>query len=82
MTPLGNIGVMVMNRRPEARDVQNCNYYSNFSHANETSKPGYYSVYLETSNAQAELSATHHVGAHRYTFLPPQQQAFVLFDVR
>jgi len=76
----GNIGVMVMNRRPDVLDVQNCNYYSQFSHDNETAEPGFYSVYLQTPNAQAELTATHLVGAHRYTFLDSQKEGYVLID--
>ncbi len=39
-----------------------------YSHMNETAAPGYYAVYLQTMNCLAEMTATTHVGVHRYTF--------------
>jgi len=39
-----------------------------FSHKQETATAGYYAVALPGINALAELTATDHVGAHRYTF--------------
>lgn len=41
---------------------------SRFSHENEEASPGYYAVYLEDQEIQAELTATARVGFHRYTF--------------
>src|SRR5690606_22069524 len=38
-----------------------------FSHQNEQASPGYYAVNLD-NGIQAELTATEHVGYHRYTF--------------
>lgn len=43
-------------------------YGSYFSHENEISKPGYYSVLLDKYKIKAELTATERVGFHRYTF--------------
>src|SRR5665647_2855560 len=40
---------------------------SEFSHADESAKPGYYSVLLKTFNIKAELTTTVHCGMHRYT---------------
>ena len=39
-----------------------------FSHANEKATPGFYSVKLDNENILVELTATPHVGVHRYTF--------------
>ena len=39
-----------------------------FSHKQETATAGYYAVALPGISALAELTATDHVGAHRYTF--------------
>ena len=41
---------------------------SRFSHDREEATPGYYSVYLEDQDIQAELTASPRVGFHRYTF--------------
>lgn len=46
----------------------NSQYCSHFSHKDETARPGYYSVKLYKSDILAELTATAHVGCHRYTF--------------
>lgn len=43
-------------------------YGSYFSHENEISKPGYYSVLLDKYKIKAELTATERVGFHKYTF--------------
>lgn len=50
---------------------------SDFNHNNEEAQPGYYRVNLTTYNILAELSATTHVGIHRYTF--PQESTQRLF---
>ncbi|HPO16838.1 MAG TPA: GH92 family glycosyl hydrolase [Candidatus Hydrogenedentes bacterium] len=42
--------------------------YSRFSHRNETAFPGYYAVKLRQDDVLVELTATPHVGMHRYTF--------------
>ncbi|MGW8266997.1 MAG: GH92 family glycosyl hydrolase [Longimicrobiales bacterium] len=41
---------------------------SSFSHDREAASPGYYRVYLEDQDIQAELTASARVGFHRYTF--------------
>jgi len=42
-------------------------YHSGFSHENEFSEPGYYSVQLDKYDIKAELTATERVGFHKYT---------------
>lgn len=43
-------------------------YGSYFSHKNEVSKAGYYSVLLDKYKIKAELTATERVGFHKYSF--------------
>lgn len=55
-------------------------YASVFSHANETATPGYYSVFLDTYQVQAELTSTKRSAIHRYTF-PASKKSGFIFDV-
>jgi predicted alpha-1,2-mannosidase len=43
-------------------------YCSRFSHEREEVRAAYYSVFLETPRAKAELTATTRCGMHRYTY--------------
>ena len=56
-------------------------YRSSFSHAKEHAEPGYYSVFLEDSRVQAELTASERVGVHRYTFAK-ETKRHLLVDLR
>ena len=58
-------------------DDRNPTFGSAFSHDDEVAIPGYYSVYLQDYDIKAELTATHRVGFHRYTF--PQAENTGLF---
>jgi predicted alpha-1,2-mannosidase len=49
-------------------------------HASEQASPGYYAVKLPDLGVLAELTATTHVGGHRYTF-PTGASAYVVVDV-
>ena len=55
-------------------------YASAFSHDHEQAQPGYYQVKLLDSQINAELTASAHVGFHRYTF-PQSEQAHILIDL-
>jgi len=55
-------------------------YFSKFSHKNEKASPGYYSVKLDDSGVQAELTVSNRVGFHKYKF-PNAQERFVLLDI-
>ena len=46
----------------------------------EISVPGYYSIPLERYGITAEMTATSHVGMHRYTF-PASEEAAIVFDL-
>ena len=43
-------------------------YQSRFSHRNEQASPGYYRVYLDRWNVDAELTVGRRSGLHRYTY--------------
>ena len=73
----GNILIM-----PTTGDIKitEGQYKSKFSHDNENASPGYYTVDLERYNIRSELTATNHVGFHKYTF-PFSNNAHILIDV-
>lgn len=51
-----------------------------FNHDKERAFPGYYAVQFPDNDILAELTATTHVGLHRYTF-PEETQPHILIDV-
>lgn len=53
---------------------------ANYSHDHERAFPGYYGVLLPKLGITAELTATTHVGVHRYSF-PEKQSPHVFFNV-
>ncbi len=55
-------------------------FESAFRHETEIARPGYYAVDLDTHGVRAELTSTHRVGFHRYTF-PDQAAAYLLFNI-
>ncbi|MCW2139979.1 putative alpha-1,2-mannosidase [Actinoplanes cyaneus] len=58
-------------------DATDATFASTFAHANESAKPGYYAVKLD-SGAGAELTATPRTGDGRFTF-PADKPASLLF---
>jgi predicted alpha-1,2-mannosidase len=66
---------------PGEADKPGSGYRSRFSHASEVAEPGYYAVTLSDYGVRAELSATTHVGLHRYGF-PADKPAHLLIDLR
>ncbi|HTA31654.1 MAG TPA: hypothetical protein VK731_14265, partial [Candidatus Cybelea sp.] len=56
-------------------------YRARFSHEAETARPGYYQVFLPDYQVKVELTATTHVGFHRYTF-PATDAAHVVVDLQ
>jgi len=66
-------------RKNEAIDTKDV-YGSKFSHDNETSSPGYYSVLLDDYNVKVELTTTKRAGFHKYTF-PESKEANVILDL-
>ena len=56
-------------------------YRARFSHADEISRPGYYSVLLPDYQVKVELTATARAGFHRYTF-PQSDNAHIVLDLQ
>lgn len=54
--------------------------YCEFSHKDEIAFPGYYAVKLPEQGVLAELTASEHVGQHRYTF-SGSETPHILIDV-
>lgn len=55
------------------------NLTSSFSHNQEKSEVGYYKVFLKKPKVLAELTASHSVGFHQYTF-PKSQYSTIVVD--
>ena len=55
---------------PVTGDVSPNDFCSRYSHENESAHPGYYQVFLERYNVNAELTSTLRCAYHKYTFLP------------
>ncbi|GGF68532.1 alpha-1,2-mannosidase, putative [Wenyingzhuangia marina] len=53
-------------------------YKSTYSHNNETSKPGYYQMFLETPKINVELTSSLRTAYHKYTFTKNDEQSVVL----
>lgn len=54
------------------------NYYSPYSHKNESAHPGYYQVYLDRYRINAELTSTLRCAFHRYTFQAGQPKKLIV----
>ena len=65
---------------PGSRSNPDEGYRSRFSHADEISEPGYYSVLLKDPNVRVELTATERTGLHQYTF-PASEDAWLIVDL-
>lgn len=77
---LGDILLRPTTTNPEPDAEGNICHPATFSHRDEEATPGYYSVILKDEKIKAELTATTHVGMHRYTF-PSDKPAFVIIDL-
>ncbi len=55
-------------------------YRSRFSHDDEHSEPGFYSVFLQDPKVHVELTSTERTGLHRYTF-PQSNDAWLIVDL-
>jgi predicted alpha-1,2-mannosidase len=66
---------------PGTRENPDEGYRSRFSHADEITTPGYYSVLLKDYGIRAELTATERTGLHRYTF-PASDSAYIVLDLQ
>lgn len=55
-------------------------YRAHFSHVNETASPGYYKVWLDSTNILVELTTTLRAGMHKYTY-PSSKNQFLILDL-
>ena len=65
---------------PGSLDNPDSGYRSRFNKEEQIATTGYYAVNLKDYNIKAELTATEHVGFHRYTF-PASSKAHILLDI-
>jgi len=66
---------------PGTREDPESGYRSRFSHDDEATEPGYYSVLLKDTGIHAELTATERTGFHQYTFPAQAQNAHFVVDL-
>lgn len=79
----GDILLMPMTGSPSISNEINGDrkgYPSRFSHHKEEAEPGYYRVFLDDYQVQAEFTASLRCGFHRYTF-PEGAQANIVLDL-
>lgn len=72
------VGKLQLN--PGTADHPEKGYRSAFHHENESASPGYYKVFLDEPQVEAELTTTIRCGFHRYTF-PDSDQAHIILDL-
>ncbi len=65
---------------PGPRSDPDKGYRSRFSHDDEVSEPGYYSVLLKDPGVHVELTATERTALHKYTF-PESRDAWLIVDL-
>lgn len=65
---------------PATGEISPDNYASGFSHDNESASPGYYQVFLERYNINAELTSTLRCAFHKYTF-PESENKRLIADL-
>ncbi|RNC88429.1 MAG: glycoside hydrolase family 92 protein [Winogradskyella sp.] len=53
-------------------------YRAHFSHDNETAKPGYYKVHLDSTEIDVELTVSKRSGIHKYEFPSSENQVLIL----
>ena len=66
--------------KPGSRKDPAEGYRSRFSHADEVSRPGYYSVLLQDPKVRVELTSTERTGLHKYTF-PQSEDSWLIVDL-
>ncbi len=62
---------------PVTGNVSPDNYFSGYSHKNESAHPGYYQVWLEKYGINAELTSTLRCAYHKYTYKAGQGKKLV-----
>jgi predicted alpha-1,2-mannosidase len=60
---LGHVPIL-----PFTGEITADNYHSSYSHENESARPGYYQVFLERYNVNAEMTSTLRCAYHKFTY--------------
>jgi predicted alpha-1,2-mannosidase len=79
-TGVGGLGDILLMPTVGAVGLNEEEYSSAFSHAQESANPGYYRVFLQDPKVTAELTATARCGFHKYTF-PASDNAHIILDL-
>ncbi len=77
-TDLIDISLMPTTQEVTPEYLKAGDFGQTYSHDAEEARPGYYMVELKESGVKVELSATTHVGIHRYTFPEGRPQTIIL----
>lgn len=80
-TAKGHWNLLHVPMLPIVGNIVPSDYCSGFSHDNESARPGYYQVYLERYNVNAELTSTLRCAYHKYTFEDNADKS-LLVDIR
>ncbi|WP_203256948.1 GH92 family glycosyl hydrolase [Hyunsoonleella ulvae] len=77
---ISGVSVMPVTLSDENTKTVFKDFYSKFSHDDETVTPGYHSLELQRYGIRTELTSTTRVGFHKYTF-PEKTKNAVLFNL-
>lgn len=72
------VGAQVID--PQTDTLQNRPFASNFSHADESAEPGYYSTFLKRYGVKAEITASDRAAIYRFTY-PRSEDAGMIIDL-
>ena len=79
---LGDIRFMPINKKVDLAQAfqtrDEIPFKSNYSHAQETAEPGYYSVFLNDFNVKVELTSDLRTAYHKYTFDENDKQSLII----
>jgi predicted alpha-1,2-mannosidase len=70
---LGHVPIL-----PFTGEITADNYHSGYRHDNESASPGYYRVFLERYNINAEMTATQRCAFHKYTYRSGDEKRLLL----
>ncbi|MDR2038714.1 MAG: GH92 family glycosyl hydrolase [Bacteroidales bacterium] len=70
---LGHVPIL-----PFTGEITADNYFSGYSHDNESAKAGYYQVFLERYNINAEMTSTMRCAYHKFTYRKGDEKKLLL----
>lgn len=81
VSDLGIVAAMPYAAIPTANTLRDYGFASRFTHARELASPGYYSVHLDTSGVDVELTASLWTATHRYSWPATAAARVILFPM-